>query len=630
MVEFDRSAFIAKFQEEATDLLQRLNEGIINLEAEPTNRPLIDQWLRDAHTLKGSSRMVGLMEISDIAHRMEDVMVKVRDGDLAYTADMTDTFFEALDTVVFLAEHAGKDSAADADVEGVTGRLAVIAGSVVVPEQAEDGGSGAAAHDDARVPAADADPGSAEGSAVADDADAPITPDGGQAPQAAHRDERLQSKEQTTVRIRTSQVDRLLNLVSEVVISQIKAEQRVRDMRSASMRAAESLQIWGRIKTMLSALPHDAQTALDDDLHMLDEYMLGLRKDLVALAKDYADDTSRTSTVVGDLQGNAMALRMLPVSTVFNTFPRVMRDLAKQFKKDVDLVIEGGDTELDKKVLEDQEILRLVNETESKSKVMREDVRKAREADVRPAAGAECGGKGLAMVAHGALRKKAEQNARVHQGGHHLAAHLLLARLEVRDLIQHDIEEAARLAGVEGDGPSSAVSLSQDGRYVAFVSGLTLEELKEGELGREVAAAAGGALWPALSQRLAGRGDVEQPEEVLLPQEEERVPRDPVHGQGPRLDPSAQRLGVGIVVGHPVPGRPLDALELLQDGPRFADQLHSRPSWRRVFRRLRSILPLGFRGISSSRWNAVGTMYFGRNASRRRRNSDGSTSVLAS
>ena len=353
MVEFDRSAFIAKFQEEATDLLQRLNEGIINLEAEPTNRPLIDQWLRDAHTLKGSSRMVGLMEISDIAHRMEDVMVKVRDGDLAYTADMTDTFFEALDTVVFLAEHAGKDSAADADVEGITGRLAVIAGSVVVPEQAEDGGSGAAAHDDARVPAADADPGSAEGSAVADDADAPITPDGGQAPQAAHRDERLQSKEQTTVRIRTSQVDRLLNLVSEVVISQIKAEQRVRDMRSASMRAAESLQIWGRIKTMLSALPHDAQTALDDDLHMLDEYMLGLRKDLVALAKDYADDTSRTSTVVGDLQGNAMALRMLPVSTVFNTFPRAMRDLAKQFKKDVDLVIEGGDTELDKKVLEE-------------------------------------------------------------------------------------------------------------------------------------------------------------------------------------------------------------------------------------------------------------------------------------
>src|SRR5574340_795339 len=131
MVEFDRSVFIAKFQEEATDLLQRLNEGIINLEVDPTNRAIIDQWLRDAHTLKGSSRMVGLIEISDIAHRMEDIMVKVREGEMAYTGDMTDSFFEALDMVVFLAEHAGKDSASEADVVSVTTRLSAVASSGV-------------------------------------------------------------------------------------------------------------------------------------------------------------------------------------------------------------------------------------------------------------------------------------------------------------------------------------------------------------------------------------------------------------------------------------------------------------------------------------------------------------------
>src|SRR5574340_238437 len=127
MVECDRSLFITKVQEEATDLLQRLNEGIITLEAEPTNRPLIDQWLRDAHTLKGSSRMVGLIEISDIAHRLEDIMVRVRDGEMPYTTDMTDSFFEALDTVVYLADNAGKASAGDVDVEGLTARLAAVA-----------------------------------------------------------------------------------------------------------------------------------------------------------------------------------------------------------------------------------------------------------------------------------------------------------------------------------------------------------------------------------------------------------------------------------------------------------------------------------------------------------------------
>jgi two-component system chemotaxis sensor kinase CheA len=127
MVEFDRSAFIGKFQEEAGEYLQRLNEGVITLEADPANRELIDQMLRDAHTLKGSSRMVGLIEISDVAHRLEDIMVKVRDGQMAYVPAMSDSFFEALDMIVFLCENAGKPLPADVDVEGLTSRLAAVA-----------------------------------------------------------------------------------------------------------------------------------------------------------------------------------------------------------------------------------------------------------------------------------------------------------------------------------------------------------------------------------------------------------------------------------------------------------------------------------------------------------------------
>lgn len=360
MVEFDRSVFIGKFQEEATDLLQRLNEGIISLEVDPTNRPLIDQWLRDAHTLKGSSRMVGLMEISDIAHRMEDIMVKVRDGNMPYTPEMTDSFFEALDMVVFLAEHAGKASASEADVEELNGRLAALAASGEVHEP-----KAAPAPAPATKPRATTDESasSAEEEALSeegdddhddedDDEDAPARPKAIDA-RDSQRESAPKNKEQTTVRIRTSQVDRLLNLVSEVVISQIKAGQRVRDLRGVSSRAAEAQQVWGRIKALLNTLPTDQVNALRIDIGIVDDLLLSQRKELASFAKDYADDTSRTSTVVGDLQEQAMDLRMLPVSTVFNTFPRAMRDLGKTFKKDVDLIIDGGDTELDKKVLEE-------------------------------------------------------------------------------------------------------------------------------------------------------------------------------------------------------------------------------------------------------------------------------------
>ena len=354
MVEFDRSAFISKFQEEATDLLQRLNEGIIALEAEPSNRDLIDQYLRDAHTLKGSSRMVGLMEIADVAHRMEDVMVKVREGEIAYTADMSDTFFEALDTVLFLAENAGKPAASEMDLTGVTGRLVAMASTGGAPAPAAPTSADAPAPAPAAAPApapvapSAAEPAIAPAAAPSDDAaDATETAAGGAGA------DKLQSKAQATVRIRTSQVDRLLNLVSEVVISQIKAEQRVRDLRAAVAGLADVQQVWSRLKSIISLLPIDEQAGFADEIKEFDGLVSDSRQTLTVLSKDYADDTSRQSTVVGDLQEHAMALRMLPASTVFNTFPRAMRDLARQYKKDIDLIIEGGATELDKKVLEE-------------------------------------------------------------------------------------------------------------------------------------------------------------------------------------------------------------------------------------------------------------------------------------
>lgn len=353
MVEFDRSAFIAKFQEEATDLLQRLNEGIITLEADPANRPLIDQWLRDAHTLKGSSRMVGLIEISDIAHRLEDVMVKVRDGEMAYTPDMTDVFFEALDTVVFMSENAGKAVGGEVDLSGLTARLVSLAGTT--PAAPSTVASGVPVQDAGGPTAVEEQSEESDDASEAESDDEPDdeAPGSGDGPQRAQRDESLKTKTQATVRIRTSQVDELLNLVSEVVISQIKAEQLARDLRSVSQLGADVHSHWGRIKSMLGMLPAEEQGALLDDVRMFDDLLGDQRRTLVALAKEYADDTSRTSTVVADLQEHAMELRMLPVSTVFTTFPRAMRDLARQYKKDVELFIEGGDTELDKKVLEE-------------------------------------------------------------------------------------------------------------------------------------------------------------------------------------------------------------------------------------------------------------------------------------
>jgi len=344
MVEFDRSAFIGKFQEEAGEYLQRLNEGVITLEADPGNRELIDQMLRDAHTLKGSSRMVGLIEISDVAHRLEDIMVKVRDGQMAYRPDMSDSFFEALDMIVFLSENAGKPLSTDVDVDALTGRLAALAESGEVAAPGAPAPAPVAAPTPAQSTPADQEP--SEPSAPASAPDEPLR---------VKREEELRVREQATIRIRTAQLDSLLNLISEIVIGQIKSEQRTADLRGVQAGLNDVWQAWARVKAGAGHLdPSDDHTAvLIDEMAAVDATLSDVRRALGTLTKDYSEDVSRGSTVVADLQEQGMQLRMLPVSTIFNTFPRAIRDLARDFKKEVDLQIEGADTELDKKVLEE-------------------------------------------------------------------------------------------------------------------------------------------------------------------------------------------------------------------------------------------------------------------------------------
>jgi len=336
MVEFDRSAFISKFQEEAQELLQRLNESVISLEATPDDTALLDQMLRDAHTLKGSSRMVGLLEISDIAHRLEDIMVKIREKEIAHTPKLSDFFFEALDAIVYLTAAGGKNANDMLDLVDLQARLTKVAGDE--QEQPKKEAS--------RKRGKKASANSAE-----DSPEAPSKEFGA----SDKREDKLQKKVQNTIRVKTSHIDRLLNLISEIVISQIKEEQRVVELRQGASELNGLWQSWVKIKSQLTSLEVDDEmtAALLEECNKMDSLLAERKRSDAKFLKSFAEDVARASVVVSELQEQGMRVRMLPVSTIFQTFPRAMRDLAKSFKKDVDLIIEGEDTQLDKKVLEE-------------------------------------------------------------------------------------------------------------------------------------------------------------------------------------------------------------------------------------------------------------------------------------
>lgn len=352
MAEFDRTAFIGRFQEEAADILQRLNEDVIALEAEPDSATLIDRMLRDAHTLKGSSRMVGLVEISDIAHRLEDVMVAVRDGELAYIPDMSEHLFDALDTMVHLTEIAGTEEEPAVDLGVLQERLLALAGGECEPRRNGGGPTGAPGD----VSVSDA-PESSSG----DECDCGAASegagsgDGSDAEACEGNEEQLSAKVKQTIRVNTNQLDSLLNLISEVVITQVKYEQRANALQRSGTGSEAAWQAWVALRHTLDNTSGDDRTdALRraEAITTFERLLLAERGRHRALTDGLAEDISRGNAITSELQERGMGLRMLPVGTVFATFPRAMRELARSFGKDVDLVLEGGETELDKKVLE--------------------------------------------------------------------------------------------------------------------------------------------------------------------------------------------------------------------------------------------------------------------------------------
>lgn len=344
MVTFDRSAFVAKFREEADEHLAKLNEGIIELEERPDDAELLDELFRVAHTLKGASRMVGILDVSEISHRLEDMLAAMRAGRLKAGDDVTDAVFEALDAIVFLSDAAVRDEAVEFDVEGLCERLAQIAARGEEEEPRKKKPATGEGKTRKKTPPTEQPEVTPSGSQ-----DAKVTA------QVAARPAEVKTGA-ATIRVKTDQVDKLLNLVGEMVIAQIKAEERLTEVKGLVDMAGKTCDVWHELRPGLAEIAQAAGPSGDElgtHVTVIDEATERMRQGVKTVAGAYADDTTRVSTVVRDLQEEGMQMRMLPVSTVFDGFPRAVRDMAKQYGKKIKLQVAGADTLLDKKVLEE-------------------------------------------------------------------------------------------------------------------------------------------------------------------------------------------------------------------------------------------------------------------------------------
>ncbi|MCJ1887514.1 chemotaxis protein CheA [Pseudomonas sp. LA21] len=328
--------FLQVFFEETDEHLATLELLLIGLDLDQPDAEALNGIFRAAHSIKGSSGMFGFDDLTAVTHELETLLDRIRCGQTALRAEMIGVFLEARDVLQRLLD-AHRDQCPDPSVpvqdtvERLRAWLAEPASAPVddgfgffddAPGNPEAAG---ASDDDAFGFFADA-PGTppAESAPASEDFgffdDAPGTPSAATAapsapvptpvpapapakPVAAARTDNRSEGESSSIRVSVEKIDSLINLVGELVITQAMLSQLSEDLDPTH---------YERLQQALAQLEHNTR----------------------------------------DLQESVMSIRMLPISFIFSRFPRLVHDTSARLGKQVELILQGEHTELDKSVIE--------------------------------------------------------------------------------------------------------------------------------------------------------------------------------------------------------------------------------------------------------------------------------------
>src|SRR6478672_1427816 len=330
-----------EFLVEAQEMIELLDQRFISLESDPNNRGMLDEIFRAMHSMKGSGGFLGFTHLVDVAHRADNILNKLREGEMAVTPNVINIVLEAVDTVKLLMadiRETGTDT--HVSVEAIAAKLDEIlaAGGPAIPPAAAAADSTATAAPVASTPETPA-------------AEAPPTTKLGE----ILIQEGSVSKEQVIEAL--EQQDRKLPLGEILVQSGVITE---RTLESALQKQAKPARAGEDDQTI-----RVETSRLDSVMNLVGELVLGRNRlmklgggleqsyENEPLVRGLTETLAQLNLVTTDLQLAVMKTRMLPIRKVLAKFPRMVRDLSQKLNKQVRLELHGEETELDKSVADE-------------------------------------------------------------------------------------------------------------------------------------------------------------------------------------------------------------------------------------------------------------------------------------
>ena len=263
---------LQSFLVESNELLEQLGIDLLQMEKENSDSDLLNRIFRSGHTLKGTSSFLGFSTLTGLAHKVEDLLNRVRKGELLATPEMMDILFNAYDRMKELLRKIQRQRNDSMDVDDILRLLDGAAhgnGSVVgVKKNTEQDREG------------NRDSSAEVGTTLVEN----------------------------TLRVDVERLNELMNLVGELVLD----------------------------RNRLFQLTH----------------RIGEEREKVQDLKDIVETSAHIDRITTELQMAVMKTRMIPIGKVFTKLPRLVRDVARETGKEIDLRLEWEETELDKSVIE--------------------------------------------------------------------------------------------------------------------------------------------------------------------------------------------------------------------------------------------------------------------------------------
>lgn len=396
----DISQYMNMFLEESMENLQTLNEALLYLEQSPDDIDKLNEIFRVAHTIKGMAATMGFNDIAELTHKMEDVLSKFREGELKVTEYVVTILFDCLDTLEKMVNNIeeGNDEVVDikevmvaldkiAKVEKVVKEVEIIEEIVTtnmktelneydisIVRQAIEGGMNAL---NVRITLSeDTLLKSARAFLIVQDLEAQ-----GEVLKSIPSTEDIENEQfdldlyfmlitsssKEEINAVVSNISEVREVeVSNVEVKKVEKAEKVVNEKQSVIKSKEIVDT----KDLLVAKPEKkkevkkAHQSVRVDLNRIDKLM-NMVSELVIyrtrLEQIVIDDKSQelvetleqVERTTSDLQDLVMKIRMLPLEVVFNRFPRMIRDLSLELNRDINFVVEGATTELDRTVIDE-------------------------------------------------------------------------------------------------------------------------------------------------------------------------------------------------------------------------------------------------------------------------------------